>query len=322
MSIQLQIHPSAFPQSQREHWFESLKRQMVPTQCLYESIGQASRWLAYAKAWSPIHRGKDYQGVYDRAYAAAWGCMDRRAFDYLALGCGDGYKDASFFNHQAARALNGYLGLAEISPSLLIEASQKLASFQPEAWVVDLASAPEAFFRPSNPDNPRRLISCMGMLPTLGYQVLLPYLSRQMGPEDWLLVSANLTPSKDPESCQAILTQYDNDLAMEWYRGFLLELGLPRDSFACQASTHAMEPVTDGGFRIQIKARLKQDHCLSFYGHRLEWLAHTTLDLFRSERHTTQGLRQLFHQHGLACHESFQSEDGEEAVYLLKRASA
>ena len=74
--------------------------------------------------------------------------------------------------------------------------------------------------------------------------------------------------------------------------------------------------------RIQIKARLKQDHCLSFYGHRLEWLAHTTLDLFRSERHTTQGLRQLFHQHGLACHESFQSEDGEEAVYLLKRTSA
>lgn len=319
MGISIHFHPSAYPERLRQDWLESHQRRVVPAHCLYESTGQSQRWLAYARAWAPIHRGRDYQQLYERAYCLAWQTIGNSPFDYLGYGCGDGLKDTNFFGSRPSSAQLGTLRLMDISSSLLIEAYQRLQLLKPEAWVVNLASMPDALFQ--RPETPKRalLLSCLGMLPTLGHRHLLPFLTGQLRPGDLLLLSANLSPSSNSTCRQHILTQYDNEPAMQWYAGYLIELGLPRDRFTCRATTQDLEGV-EGGFRVQVMAHLKKELSLSLSGTRIDWAVDDSVDLFRSERWTSNGLRMLFQTHGLQCLEALESDDQEEGLYLLQVA--
>ena len=101
---------------------------MVPAHCLYESTGQAQRWLAYARAWAPIHRGRNYQQLSRRAYDLAWQTIGNAPFDYVGYGCGDGLKDANFLARCLHRGQLETLRLMDISASLLIEAYQRFCS--------------------------------------------------------------------------------------------------------------------------------------------------------------------------------------------------
>jgi len=319
VGIPIHFHPSAYPERLRQDWLESHQKRVVPAHCLYESTGQAQRWLAYARAWAPIHRGRDYQQLYERAYCLAWQTIGNAPFDYLGYGCGDGLKDANFFGSMPSTSQLETLRLMDISSSLLIEAYQRLQSLKPEAWVVNLASMSDVLFERSETPQRPLLLSCLGMLPTLGHRHLLPFLTGQLRPGDLLLLSANLSPSSNPTGRQHILTQYDNQPAMQWYAGYLIELGLPRDGFSCRATTQDLEGV-EGGFRIQVMAHLKKELSLSLSGTRINWAVDDSVDLFRSERWTSICLRMLFQTHGLQCLEALESEDQEEGLYLLQVA--
>ena len=319
MGIPIHFHPSAYPESLRQDWLESHQRRVVPAHCLYESTGQAQRWLAYARAWAPIHRGRDYQQLYERAYGLAWQTIGNAPFDYVGYGCGDGLKDANFFGSMPSTGQLETLRLMDISASLLIEAYQRLQSLKPEAWVVNLTSMSDGLFQQSETPQRPLLLSCLGMLPTLGHRHLLPFLTGQLRSGDLLLLSANLSPSSNPTGRKPILTQYDNEPAMQWYAGYLIELGLPRDGFSCRATTQDLEGV-EGGFRIQVMAHLKKELSLSLSETRIDWAVDDSVDLFRSERWTSNGLRRLFQTHGLQCLEALESEDQEEGLYLLQVA--
>ena len=106
---------------------------------------------------------------------------------------------------------------------------------------------------------------------------------------------------------------------MQWYAGYLIELGLPRDGFSCRATTQDLEGV-EGGFRIQVMAHLKKELSLSLSGTRIDWAVDDSVNLFRSERWTSNGLRMLFQTHGLQCLEALESEDQEEGLYFLQVA--
>ena len=319
MGISIHFHPSAYPERLRQDWLESHQRRVVPAHCLYESTGQAQRWLAYARAWAPIHRGRNYQQLYERACCLAWQTIGNSPFDYLGYGCGDGLKDANFFGLMPSTGQLETLRLMDISSSLLIEAYHRLQPLKPEAWVVNLASMSDLPFQRSKTPQRPLLLSCLGMLPTLGHRHLLPFLIGQLRPGDLLLLSANLSPSSNPTGRQHILTQYDNQPAMQWYAGYLIELGLPRDGFSCWATTQDLEGV-EGGFRIQVMAHLKKELSLSLSGTRIDWVVDDSVNLFRSERWTSNGLRMLFQTHGLQCLEALESEDQEEGLYLLQVA--
>jgi|TARA_B000000557_G_C20793301_1_gene452094 hypothetical protein len=257
--------------------------------------------------------------LYERAYDLAWQTIGNAPFDYVGYGCGDGLKDANFFGSMPSPGQLETLRLMDISASLLIEAYQRLQSLKPEAWVVNLASMSDGLFQRSETPQRPLLLSCLGMLPTLGHRHLLPFLTGQLRPGDLLLLSANLSPSSNPTGRQHILTQYDNEPAMQWYAGYLIELGLPRDGFSCRATTQDLEGV-EGGFRIQVMAHLKKELSLSLSGARINWAVDDSVDLFRSERWTSNGLRILFQTHGLQCLEALESEDQEEGLYLLQVA--
>ena len=65
---------------------------------------------------------------------------------------------------------------------------------------------------------------------------------------------------------------------MQWYAGYLIELGLPRDGFSCRATTQDLEGV-EGGFRIQVMAHLKKELSLSLSGARINWAVDDSVDL-------------------------------------------
>ena len=132
----------------------------------------------------------------ERAYDLAWQTIGNAPFDYVGYGCGDGLKDANFFGSMPSPGQLETLRLMDISASLLIEAYQRLQSLKPEAWVVNLASMSDGLFqRLETPQRPL-LLSCLGMLPTLGHRHLLPFLTGQ--PWEISYCTSQLEPEFEP----------------------------------------------------------------------------------------------------------------------------
>ena len=75
---------------------------------------------------------------------------------------------------------------------------------------------------------------------------------------------------------------------MQWYAGLFNRTGLPRDGFSCPGTTQDLEGV-EGGFRIQVHGASEKELSLSLSGARINWAVDDSVDLFRSERWTSNG---------------------------------
>ena len=285
---------------------------------LYESIGQASRWLTYANAWAPIHRKAEISALYQSTYLSTLDSVESGEIHYLALGCGDGFKDASFLELAASKKQLAKVTLVDVSPSLILSAAQRLNPGQSQLKVADLESKPALSELCKTLSGQPLVISCFGMLPTLGHEILLPYLASNLKPKDRLMMSANLSPTDSDEDKSATLTQYDNPEARQWYAGALLELGLLRKDFSLECCVEPLEGIS-GAYRIVTYAELLQDLELRVFDQIFPMEAGGQVEVFRSERWTPLALRRRLNELGLDVTHSNESEDCQEGVYVIAK---
>lgn len=322
MSVQVTFHSSVFPDVIRGKVAAGILKRRLPAGLLYESIGQAARWLKYAKAWAPIHRQDAIRGLYQDIYRSTLDSMEEDAFHYMALGCGDGGKDATFLELAASKKWRVKVTLLDVSPALLLGAAQRLKAWETCLQVADLESLPALSELDCVVHTQPRVISCLGMLPTLGHATLLPYLSSLLKPQDRLVISANLSPTNSDEDRSIILAQYDNPEARLWYAGALLELGLERDDFALECSVESLVGIT-GAYRIITHARMLRTLELHLLGKTYPMAVGDRLEVFRSERWTPSALRHRFSHLGLEIAQASESDDSQEGVYaIVKQGSS
>ncbi|MEO1336137.1 MAG: hypothetical protein AAFV29_10860 [Myxococcota bacterium] len=315
MKVSVDFHSSQWPDTVATHLQSSLHSGIIPGRFLYDSPAQSARWLKYHEGWSPARTATEVQSLYDRAFRAALDDTTSDALQYVSLGCGGGYKDAAWV--KAARARNQMVVLTDTSPSLVVLAGQRVAEAGADdvrRMVIDLTAWPDrdAYGITDEPT----VWACLGILPNFAHERLLPYLAALMKPDDRLVLSANLSPTRYEEAKAQIVPMYDNPLAFAWYDGALIELGIAQVD---RRLTHG--PLDDTGdiWRMRYIAKLNETVELDVHGRAVTLLNNADLEVFQSTRYTPEHLPVLLQNAGLTLRHAFVDSGREEGVYVLRR---
>jgi hypothetical protein len=123
-----------------------------------------------------------------------------------------------------------------VSPDLALEAGERARSFdllEVTPLVADLDQAPAlaGALNEISGQTMQRIFLFFGVLPNMLPSQALSILSQLLRPSDFLVFSANLSPSQDyQKSILTILPQYDNPETRDWLLTFLAELNIPKDA--------------------------------------------------------------------------------------------
>jgi len=298
----------------------------VPASFLYDSPGQAERWLAYHRAWSPSRRDGEVLALYGHSFRfAAQRLAAAGARRLVGLGCGGGSKDA-----EAAQALHAagpgplhYVAIDASAP-LVAEAMRRMRERVPgiacHPLEADLsADPPLRDWMDARTGPAPSLFTCFGMLPNLDAARFPAYVAGLLRGDDGLLISANLSPGGFAADRSRILAQYDNPEARAWYRGALGDLGL--DERAAGLSVHAERTAPDGSaWRITVRATVRRPVALMAYGERIPLARGQRLCLFKSQRFTESAARELLAGAGLGAATAWWDRTGEEGIFYCECA--
>lgn len=313
MPFSIDFHPSQFPHQVKARLLDAIEHAELPARFLYDSPGQAARWLAYHDAWSPSRREDGLRRLYGQAFEHALNTIgDIVEVSYVSLGCGGGTKDADFVARCAEREVRVRPVLTDTSPSLVLASMLRVPSTQPRGLVIDLEATPErsAFVSLET----TTIWSAFGMVPNLEHRGFLRWLRDTMGPADIALVSANLHPEPWPGAGPVILPQYDNPEARRWYEGALLELGVrPLDLSIGGRPLDAQ----GSAWRVEVKARLPEETTIRVFDHEFELDDYADLSVFFSNRFTSSAFADELIETGLEIVATFLFESGEEGIWLL-----
>ena len=326
MPITLTFHESQYPARVIEQLRHGLRTRRLPIKCLYDSPGQAQRWLSYHQAYSPSRIESDLQALYQQSFHTALRLMQPVSLHYISLGCGGGRKDALFLQQAQLQCRHLHFTPIDISAALVLETIVHIQDAFP-----DLSSSPHVLDLEVQPDlvsllsehetvASKRLLSCFGMIPNFEYRAFLPSLRSLMRPADLLLISANLSPTPCAESQAHILPQYDNPFAHAWFGGLLNSLGFPASHVRITVQAEPLRP--DGHlWQIQAYASFLQAVTVTVYDEAFHFTPDERLDLFFSNRFTPQVMPHILADAGLRIVETFLLASHEEGIYLCARSA-
>src|SRR5262245_50977201 len=199
--IQVRVHPSQFPQQIRRDLLASLRARQIKHKFLYDSLRQTQKWLALHQACSPARTDPDCVAIYDASFVTAANRMASPRVTVISLGCGGGQKDAQLLQQLAAQGDAVACVPCDVSTAMVLVAQQANAALTSNCWpmVFDLERADDlpAAFDGVVPHDSVRLVTFFGMIPNFEPRTIMPRLASLVGPEDSLLISANLAPGPD-----------------------------------------------------------------------------------------------------------------------------
>lgn len=325
------IHPSQFPAAVAEQLRESLRTRRMNHKFHYDTPRQAAAWLRVHDAYSPARRDADCGQMYATTFAeVAKRLAGAGNLDVVSLGAGGGQKDALLL--RALLAGNPALrcryvpvdvsaGLSLVSRSAAMDAGVPTADCFP--MVMDLAVEPDwaGALRGVTRNGVRRVICFFGMLPNFESDWVFPRLARMLGPEDVLLVSANLAPGPSyAAGVEQVRPQYDNELTREWLLASLLNVGVERGDGAVSLG---IEEWPSGSALLRLKGEFTfaKARTIRCEGEDFSFAAGERFQLFFSYRHTPEILDALFRQQGMQVAEAWINPAGDEGLFRIARAT-
>lgn len=316
--IRIGLHPSRYPEPTERRLAGALQARVLPGRFLYDSPAQAGRWLAYHHAFSPSRTDTDVEAIYDAAFAATASRLPEAPIRHVSLGSGGGRKDRRMLAAVGGRAT--YVAI-DTSPSLVAQsvlvAGDRARELDPRVMDLDADLGPDDF----GPSDLPRLFTAFGMVPNFELDAFGPRLSRWLRPDDWLLISFNLSPGPFEEARGRILPQYDNPPGRAWMRGALLELGITESDASLEISARGLEE--DGEtWRIEAWASLSRDLALPMPWGTVALTAEERIRVLISNRLTAAAATRLLEGWGLEVVASWIAPSNEEGVWLTRKGSA
>lgn len=329
--VNVAIHTSQSPENVQRDLLASLRTRRVNHKFHYDSVKQTQKWLALHQTYSPTRNDADCLAVYETSFAAAAAQIPSPRVHVIGLGCGGGQKDTRLLKLLRAAGKEVSYTPCDVATAMVLVARQTALAVVPEQnifpFVCDLATAENlpATLATRHPSprragaQRRRLVTFFGMIPNFEPQMILPRLASLVGPQDWLLFSANLAPGADyAVGVQTILPQYDNAPTREWLLTFLLDLGVERGDG--EVRFHIADDVASGLKRVEANFHFMRARRIEIEDERFDFASGESIRLFFSYRYTPERVRVVLAQHGLEVCEQWITKSEEEGVFLCRRS--
>jgi L-histidine N-alpha-methyltransferase len=330
------IHASQFPEAVRFDLLDSLRSRKVNHKFHYDSLKQTQKWLALHQLYSPSRTDPDCMAAYQRSFTATAQHLTSAGVHLIGLGCGGGQKDTALLRLMRDSGSAVFYTPSDVSVAMVLVARQSALSVLPETncfpLVCDLTTLTDlpSLLRPGVPgstsrNDPRsrgapalkRLFTFFGMLPNFESDTILPRLASLVGPDDYLLLSANLAPGNDyTAGVERVLPLYDNELTRDWLMTFLLDLGIERTDGELRFGIEG-QPSPVHLKRIVARFHFIRNRAFEVEAQRFEFTAGEYIRLFFSYRHTPALVRSMLHSYGLEVLDEWVTTSGEEGIFLV-----
>lgn len=321
------IHPSRFPDADREQLLQSLAQRRIAMRFHYESHAQAHLWLQVHNTFAPSRTDTHYPAHIERLHGAALSCGNHQPSFVIGLGCGSGQKEAQLLRLFAARNLvAGYVPVDTSLPLLIMAthaAREVLPALNARPVVADLSelhALSPLLDQLADPSHPR-VFTFFGMLPNLEPAQAFRQFQALLRPQDLLIASANLAPgTDDTRGMQRILPQYDNPPTREWLQRLMLDLGAERSDGSIQFGIQ--DTAAPGIRQVVADYIFDRPRQLTAQGRAFDFQPGDKVRLFFSCRYTPERIAATASSAGLAivAHEVLAS--GEEMIFLCRPANA
>jgi uncharacterized SAM-dependent methyltransferase len=321
------IHDSQSPETVWRELDGCLRSRSVKIKFLYDSAGQAAKWLALRRACSPSARKADFEETYQKAFAHAAAIAGQGGVNVVSLGCGDGTKDMDLLARLKGAGARVSYTAVDVSCALAQTAAARAgAVVGPDdcaRLVCDLEAACDFGETLTSIEkalpvaaSARRVVLFFGMLPGVDPAQAGRTLTCATRPGDALLISANLAPGAEyDEGMSKVLPQYDNPHCREWLLSFLDYVGIARRSgeLLIGIEDHAGLKSIRADFRFHTPVAI----CMG--AGEICFEAGSVLRLFHSYRHRPGDVRSLLAANGFGAVGEWISRDGEEGVFAAAR---
>ena len=323
--VGLKVHPSLFPSRLGPDLLGSIRDRFIKGRLHYDSIKQASRWLAVHQKHSPWINDPECRVIYDAAARAVNELLSPRSpVEWHGLGCGSGEKDILMLRRLRSTGRPVDYFPSDSSLPLVLTAYERARNEVPPLPCIpalcDLAGIGNlGELLGSDPSAAStRVISFFGMLPNLEPEQAMGLFHGVLGPADLLLLSANLATEQDVcNGLHRIRAQYDNLETRRWLMTFLLDLGFEASDgdldFVLEVS-----PAVPDLRRIVARFTLNQPRRLEIEGEEFLFPSGERWRLFFSYRYTPEGLRCLLRESHLELVGEWVVQSGEEGVFLCR----
>lgn len=320
------VHESASPEFIRERIVSSLRAGCLYPHLLYSGLRQASLWMALHHSVSPAQRDAGCVGMYESAFQHALESLRGNVAHVVSLACGDGTKDVRCLQQIRASHRPALYTPVDFSVDLVLTAARNAAralpGLQSTPLLCDLprCSVLPAVLKHFDPSAAERLILFLGTIHNFWPPDILKSITYPLRAQDQLLFSANLAPQESYEQVlPQILAQYDNQPTRKWLMGALSELALTDADGELRFAINATpEPTLR---KIEAVFRLARGRRVSIFDVAVDLEAGQEISVFFSHRFTPDHLRHFTEQAGLRVEKSWIGADGQEGLFLCKRAT-
>jgi hypothetical protein len=301
---------------------DSLSRGAIDHFFHYQGARQAQLWLDVHRAHAP--RFSD--PAFDRPYReiAALAASLAPGAEVVALGPGAGSKERFVLEALAAGGpAPRYLPI-DASVELALLSADAAAGVAGETVPIagDLELVRDLRASPGWAPDRRRIVTAFGLSPNAEPSRFFPPLTALLGPDDLLLVSANLAPlaledDRDgyARACAAIAAQYDNAETLRWLGQVLADWGIAGRLGPLRFEQQTIEGIN--GFVAS--ANWLADATFAWEGAEFTARGGAPLRVFFSLRYTPARFEAMLAGYGLEPLERAVVATGEEAVWIVRR---
>lgn len=291
----------------------SLAAGHLPDHFLYLGDSGADNWLALA--------GSDDYDVSARLEELLRASLPHLAArlpaspDVVSLGAGSGRKERLLLEALMRRGGRPNYFPLDISTRLVDLALEAVEDLDPEGC--GLVAKLDALPRLATCFRPPVLLCCLGNnFSNFEPDWLLPLLSAQLGPKDYLLVDFHLVPADGERAHSECERRYGCAANRNFNLGPLTERGLKEAD--CELALELVE-WPGLGWRTRKSVTLKREATLRCAGRTVRLRAGTTLQLGFTCKYTREAAESVLANHGLTVEERFASACGGFLLLLAKR---
>lgn len=324
-TIPVLVHESQFPGNVRRELLKSLEERRISHKFHYDSVKQTVKWLALHELLSPFRRDPDAARIYDESFSFMARTIPSGRVLVAGIGCGGGQKDTELLRRLHAEGRQAVYVPVDVSTPMVIVAAQTaqtvLGRNDCHPVVLDLGMTDDlaVVISSVSGDDAPRLLTFFGMIPNFEPQSVLPRLAAALRQDDWLALSANLSPGEDYRAgTEFVLPQYDNAPTREWLLTLLHDLGFEPDDGTVRFGVEN-PPEQPDLLRITAHFDLTRGRVIRLDTAEIHFQSGESIRLFYSFRYTPERLRAILAEFGLQVIEARISKSQEEGVFVCRR---